>query len=138
MKESILSEKSFAFALRIVQLYKYLTTEHKEYVLSKQVLRSGTSIGANIEEAKHAQSKIDFVHKLSIAQKEASETNYWIRLLSKSDYLNAKLAKSLLDVTCSPKITPGGKQESNKMKKGDSWDEESTYGGADRRYFARV
>ena len=97
MKESILSEKSFAFALRIVQLYKYLTTEHKEYVLSKQVLRSGTSIGANIEEAKHAQSKIDFVHKLSIAQKEASETNYWIRLLSKSDYLNAKLAKSLLD-----------------------------------------
>jgi len=96
MKESVLSEKSFAFALRIVKLYKHLLNEHKEYVLSKQLLRSGTSVGANIEEAKHAQSKIDFIHKLSIAQKEASETNYWIRLLQKSDYLNEKLAGSLV------------------------------------------
>lgn len=97
MKESVLSEKSFAFALRIVNLYKYLLSEHKEYVLSKQVLRSGTSVGANIEEAKHAQSKADFIHKLSIAQKEASETNYWIRLLQKSEYLNEKLALSLIN-----------------------------------------
>ena len=97
MKESILSEKSFAFALRIVKLYKYLAAEYKEYVLSKQVLRSGTSIGANVEEAKHARSKIDFVHKLSIAQKEACETNYWLRLLRESDFLNEKLAKSLTD-----------------------------------------
>src|SRR5687768_3130118 len=96
MKESILRDKTFAFALRVIKLYKYLTAEHKEYVLSKQVLRSGTSIGANVEEAKHAQSKIDFVHKLSIAQKEASETNYWLRLLNKSEYLDDKLAISLI------------------------------------------
>lgn len=70
--------------------------EHKEFILSKQVLRSGTSIGANIEEAIHAQSKVDFIHKLSIAQKEASETNYWLRLLRDSDYLKTKLAESLL------------------------------------------
>ena len=95
MKESVLSEKSFSFALRIVKLYKHLVAEHKEYVLSKQVLRSGTSVGANIEESKHAQSKMDFVHKLAIAQKEASETNYWIRLLRESEYLDEKLAISL-------------------------------------------
>lgn len=76
MKESALRVKSFSFALRVVKLYKHLTVEHKEYVLSKQVLRSGTSIGANIEEAQHGQSPLDFIHKLSIAQKEASETNY--------------------------------------------------------------
>lgn len=97
MKESVLSEKSFAFALRIVNLYKHLTTEHREYVMSKQVLRSGTSIGANIEEAKHGQSKPDFIHKLSIAQKEASETRYWLRLLEKSEFLGNKLAQSLID-----------------------------------------
>ena len=96
MKESVLRDKSFAFSLRVVKLYKHLTTEHKEYVLAKQVLRSGTSIGANGEEAKHAQSKTDFVHKLSIAQKEAGETNYWLRLLNKSDYLDDRLADSLL------------------------------------------
>jgi len=96
MKESVLSEKSFSFALRIVKLYKHLLSEHKEYVLSKQVLRSGTSVGANIEEAKHAQSKLDFVHKLAIAQKEASETSYWIRLLRESEYLHEKLASSLI------------------------------------------
>jgi four helix bundle protein len=74
-----------------------MNAEHKEYVLSKQVLRSGTSIGANIEESIHAQSKPDFVHKLSIAQKEASETNYWLRLLRDSDYINAKLAASIIN-----------------------------------------
>jgi len=92
MKENILKEKSYKFALRMIKLYKFMTVEHKEFVLSKQVLRSGTSIGANIEESIYAQSKSDFVHKLSIAQKEASETNYWLRLLRDSDYINDKLA----------------------------------------------
>lgn len=96
MKESVLRDKSYQFALRIVKLYKYVSTEQKEYVLSKQILRSGTSIGANIEEAKHAQSKTDFIHKLSIAQKELSETNYWLRLLRDSEYLTIKQAESLL------------------------------------------
>lgn len=70
--------------------------EHHEYVLSKQILRSGTSIGANIEESVHAQSKIDFIHKLSIAQKEANETNYWLRLLKDAEYIDGKLAESFL------------------------------------------
>lgn len=70
MKDNILGEKSYKFALRMIKLYKFMIEEHKEYVLSKQVLRSGTSIGANIEESVHAQSKTDFVHKLSIAQKK--------------------------------------------------------------------
>ena len=96
VKDSLLRDKSFAFALRIVKLNKYLIDERREFTLSKQVLRSGTSIGANIEEAVHAQSRIDFIHKLSIAQKEASETNYWLRLLKESDMLNAKLGLSLL------------------------------------------
>jgi four helix bundle protein len=74
-----------------------MNAEHKEFVLSKQVLRSGTSIGANIEESIHAQSKPDFIHKLSIAQKEASETNYWLRLLRDSDYINEKLAGSMIN-----------------------------------------
>ncbi len=97
MKENILSEKAYQFALRIIKLNKFMNEEHREFVLSKQILRSGTSIGANIEESVHAQSKIDFVHKLSIAQKEASETNYWLRLLRDSDYLKPKLAESLLE-----------------------------------------
>lgn len=96
MKENILREKAFEFALRNIKLYQYLVGEYKEFVLSKQVLKSGTSIGANIEESVHAQSKIDFIHKLSIAQKEACETNYWIRLLKESDYIKPKLAESLL------------------------------------------
>lgn len=96
MKDSVLREKSFDFAFRILNLYKYLQNEHKEFVLSKQILRCGTSIGANIEEAKHGQSILDFVHKLSIAQKEAAETSYWIKLLTKGEYLNEKLSSSLL------------------------------------------
>jgi four helix bundle protein len=96
MKENILSDKAYKFALRTVKLYKFICEEHKEYVLSKQILRSGTSIGANIEESIHAQSKTDFIHKLSIAQKEASETNYWLRILRDSDFIKPKLAESLL------------------------------------------
>lgn len=86
MKENILKEKSYRFALRIVKLYQYLANEKKEFVVSKQVLRSGTSIGANIEEANQAQSKSDFIHKLSISQKESFETHYWIRILRDSDF----------------------------------------------------
>ncbi len=97
MKENILGGKSYSFALRIIKLYKYMAQEHHEYILSKQVLRSGTSIGANIEESVHAQSKMDFIHKLSIAQKEACETNYWIRLLRDSEYLTQALSNSLLN-----------------------------------------
>jgi len=97
MKESVLRDKSYQFALRIIKLYKYIVAEKKEYVLSKQILRAGTSIGANVEEANQAQSKADFVHKLSIAQKEAFETDYWLRLLRDSEYLTAAQADSLLN-----------------------------------------
>jgi four helix bundle protein len=89
MKEkSIIQEKSMDFAVRIVSLYKVLVNDKKEYVLSKQILRSGTSIGANIREAHNAESKADFVHKLGIAQKETDETLYWLELLHKTDYLS--------------------------------------------------
>ncbi len=96
MKNNIIQEKSFAFAVRVVKAYQYLVNEKKEYVLSKQFLRSGTSIGANIEEAIGAQSTSDFIAKLSIAYKEARETNYWIRLLSETGYLSNNEANSLL------------------------------------------
>ena len=86
MKRNVLKEKSFDFALQIIHLYKILISK-KEYVLSKQMLRSGTSIGANVREAEYAQSRADFIHKLSIALKEANETEYWIELLHLSDYL---------------------------------------------------
>ena len=97
MQNDVIREKSYAFALRVVKLNRFLVDEKKEFVLSKQVLRSGTSIGANVEESKQAQSKLDFIHKLSIANKEAFETNYWLRLLRDSDLINAKLAESLLN-----------------------------------------
>ena len=97
MKESVLSVKSYSFALRIIKLYQSMASEKKEFVLPKQILRSGTSIGANIEESVHAQSKLDFIHKLSIAKKEACETNYWLRLLRDSDFIKPKLAESLLE-----------------------------------------
>lgn len=86
-KKSILKDKSFAFALQCVKLYKYLTETQKEFVLSKQLLRSGTSVGANIREAQNAQSIADFIHKLSIAQKECDETIYWLELLNESEYV---------------------------------------------------
>jgi four helix bundle protein len=88
--KGIVRDKSFAFALRIVKLYKYLTADKKEYVLSKQVLRSGTAIGALVREAEQAESKNDFIHKLAIALKEAAETEYWLELLFRSDYLEEK------------------------------------------------
>ncbi len=90
MSENIIETKSFDFAVRIVKLYQFLTSEKKEYVLSKQLLRSGTSIGANVSEAERAQSQADFYAKTSIALKEANETEYWLRLLYKTDYLTEK------------------------------------------------
>jgi four helix bundle protein len=88
MKDNIIKAKSFAFALRIVKLYQYLTDVKKEFVLSKQLLRSGTAIGAMVREAEHAESKADFIHKLSIGLKEANETEYWLELLQQSGYLD--------------------------------------------------
>ena len=99
MKENIIQTKSFAFAIRIVNVYKYLQSERKEYVLSKQLIRSGTSIGANVEEAIGGQSKKDFIAKISIAYKEARETKYWIRLLEATDILEEIEAKTLLNDT---------------------------------------
>ena len=95
MAENIIKTKSFEFALRIVKLYKFLCFEKKEFVLSKQLLRSGTSVGAMIRESEHAQSKADFIHKLAIAQKEANESDYWLELLFQSDYLSENQFQSL-------------------------------------------
>ena len=88
MKDNIIRNRSYAFAVRIVNLYKYLAESKREFVLSKQVLRSGTSIGAMVKESEHAESKADFIHELSIALKEANETEYWLMLLKDTNYLN--------------------------------------------------
>ena len=95
MSYNIIVEKSFEFAVRIVNLYKYLTREHKEFTLSKQLLRSGTSIGANVSEAQRGQSKADFTAKMSIALKGASESEYWIKLLYRTEYLSKEQFSSL-------------------------------------------
>ena len=86
--DNIILIKSFAFAVRIIRLYKMLNEKHKEYILSKQLLRCGTSIGANVREAHNGESKNDFIHKMAIAQKEASEVIYWLELLKETGYLN--------------------------------------------------
>ncbi|HPA45169.1 MAG TPA: four helix bundle protein [bacterium] len=93
--ENVIQEKSYAFALRIVRLYQHLASKKKEFVLSKQLLRCGTSIGANVEEAIGGQSRSDFLAKLSIAYKEARETSYWLRLLKDADYLTASQFESI-------------------------------------------
>ena len=95
-KPNIIKEKSFAFALRVVKLYQFLV-EKKEFVLSKQLLRSGTSVGALIRESEHAESKADFIHKMAIAQKEANESEYWIELLFQSGYLSQDQYQSIVD-----------------------------------------
>ena len=92
---SVIASKAYSFALEIIKVYKYLLNEKKEYVLSKQLLRSGTSIGANINEAISGQSKRDFIHKLSISLKEATETAYWLNLLKDSEYINHVFYNSL-------------------------------------------
>jgi four helix bundle protein len=95
MKENVVKDKSFDFALRVVKLAKYLEGEKKEYVLSKQVLRSGTAIGALVREAEHAESKSDFIHKMSIALKEANETSYWLKLLHQGGYSDKQSFQSI-------------------------------------------
>lgn len=95
--DNVIENKSFQFAIRIVRLYKFLCEEKKEYIMSKQLLRAGTSIGANVTESQQAQSKLDFVSKISIALKEASETKYWIKLLGATEYLSENQTKSILD-----------------------------------------
>jgi four helix bundle protein len=95
VKESVLRDKSYAFAIRVVNLCRYLCDEKKEFVLSKQLLRSGTAIGALIREAEFGQSKADFTSKMNIALKEANETNYWLNLLKDTGYLNDKMFVSI-------------------------------------------
>ena|SRR5687767_4465232 len=95
-RKNVLKAKSYGFALRAINLYKHLSATKNEYVLSKQILRSATSIGANVAEANQAQSRPDFISKLSIALKEAVETEYWLNLLRDSGYLTRKEAESLL------------------------------------------
>ena len=87
-KENVIREKSFKFAVRAINLYKILSYERKEFILSKQLLRSGTSIGANVREALNAESNADFVHKLAVAQKECDETCYWLELLHETKFIN--------------------------------------------------
>ena len=96
MKENIIRDKSFNFAVRIVNLNKYLVSKKKEFVLSKQVLRSGTSIGANVEEAIGGISKSDFSNKISIAYKESRETHFWLRLLHSTEYIDKTMYDSLI------------------------------------------
>ena len=97
MKENILLEKSYQFALRIVKLCRYLNDEKREFVLSKQILVSGTSIAAQIEEAQQGENRTDFLHQLAIANKYAFKTNFWLRLLRDGEYLSDKQTKSLLE-----------------------------------------
>ena len=116
-KENVIVEKSKSFALRIIRLYRYLCGEKNEYILSKQLLRSGTSIGANVKEAIRGQSKADFYAKMNISLKEASETEYWLELLYESGYIEEKsfvsiyedcqeLIKILVTITKSQKGAP--------------------------------
>ena len=96
MKENVLIDKSIKFAARIVKLQKFLSAEKKESVISKQIIRSGTSIGANINEANYGNSKADFISKLHIALKETAETEYWIKLLNMSEYIDDEMSDSLI------------------------------------------
>ena len=97
MKKNILTDKSVVFASRIVKLHQHLIKNKKETVISKQIVRSGTSIGANINEANYGQSKADFISKMHIALKETAETEYWIKLLFMSEYIDEKMYHSLLN-----------------------------------------
>lgn len=119
-RPNIVRDKSFAFALRIVKLFQFLQTEKKEYVLSKQLLRSGTAVGALVREAEHAESKADFIHKMVIAQKEANESDYWLELLHQSNYIDEaqfnsitsdlkEISKLLASIIISSKNNKNGK-----------------------------
>jgi four helix bundle protein len=95
LRESILANKTVDFAVRIVRFYQYLCKEKKEYVLSKQILKSGTSIGANVRESRNAQSKADFINKLNVALKEADETQYWLEIMERAEIIDSKQIESL-------------------------------------------
>lgn len=95
MKENVVKNKSFAFAVRVVKLYQFLGEQKKEFILSKQLLRSGTSVGAMVREAEHAETKNDFKHKMGIAQKEINEAIYWLELLKETDYLTTEQFESI-------------------------------------------
>ncbi|MCK0131466.1 four helix bundle protein [Flavobacteriaceae bacterium F08102] len=95
MRDNIVKNKSFEFAIRVVKLYQFLCDQQKEFVLSKQLLRSGTSVGAMVREAEHAETKKDFIHKMAIAQKEINETMYWLELLHQTQYLNNEQFESV-------------------------------------------
>jgi four helix bundle protein len=95
MKENVVRIKSYAFAIRIVKLYKYLVDNKKEYTLAKQILRSGTSVGALVRESEQGESKADFIHKLAIALKEANETDYWLNILKDTSFITEKMFNSL-------------------------------------------
>jgi len=121
MKENIVKNKAYAFALRVIKAYKFLGEEKREFVLSKQMLRSGTAIGALLREAEQAQSKADFVSKMNIALKEANETEYWLMLLKDSDYIDeksfesvhrdcAEIIKLLISIVKTTKENHGSKQ----------------------------
>lgn len=118
------NDEIYAFALRIIKLYKYLIAEQKEYVLSKQVLRSGTAIGSLVKEAEHAQSKGDFINKMNVALKEANETDYWLMLLKDSEYIDEKNFQSIHQesielVKLLASIVKTTKENSNKIKSAD-------------------
>ncbi len=119
--ENVISNKSYLFAIRTVKLYKYLAQDKKEFVISKQLLRSGTAIGALVKEAEHAQSKPDFLHKMNIALKEANETEYWLLLMRDTGYLTdnefnsihpecVELIKLLISIVKSVKFNINKKQ----------------------------
>ena len=93
--ENVIVKKSYAFAIRIIRLYQFLSQEKKEYILSKQLLRCGTAIGAMVKESEHAQSKADFLNKMNVALKEANETAYWLMLLKDTDYITIKQFESI-------------------------------------------
>jgi four helix bundle protein len=123
MGESIVKNKSFHFAVSVVNLYKLIQSERKEFVMSKQLLRSGTSIGANVREAINAQSSADFVHKLAIAQKECDETIYWLELLKETGFINESEfnsmnneATKLLKIIRSIILTTKQKTQNSKLK----------------------
>ena len=94
-KKNILREKSFTFSVRIIKLYKYLKSKHDEYILSRQIIRSGTSIGALIRESENAESKRDFIHKLNISLKETDETQYWLELVYETEFITKKMFDSI-------------------------------------------
>ena len=97
MRDNILVDKSISFAVRIIKLHRYLIKTKKETIISKQIVRSGTSIGANINEANYGQSKADFISKLHIALKETAETEYWLRLLVLSEYIGHEMGQSMIE-----------------------------------------